>query len=106
MNKDTRRAFVLAAAGAVVRPLRAQKVYDTRNYGVVGDGKALDTGAIQRAIDEAAANGGGQVLLRGARKYLVGTLVLKSGIDFHLADDAELVASTNRSITCLRSKRF
>jgi len=30
-------------------------------------------------------------LIRGGRRYLIGTLELKGGIDFHLADDAELV---------------
>ena len=37
------------------------------------------------------------MLIPGGKKYLVSTLVLKSGIDFHLADDAELVVSTNRA---------
>ena len=80
---------------AATLPLRAQRTYDARDYGAAGDGKTLDTSAIQRAIDEASAAGGGQVLLRGGKKFLVGTLVLRSGIDFHLADDAELLASTN-----------
>jgi len=97
INSTSRRAFFRAAAGmASLLPLGAQKTYDTRDYGTVGDGKTLDTAAIQKAIDTASAAGGGQVLVRGGKKYLVGTLVLKSGIDFHLADDAELVASTNQ----------
>lgn len=57
----------------------------------------LDTAAIQRAIDEAAAAGkGAQVLVRGGRRYLIGSLELRGGIDFQLADDAELVASARR----------
>jgi hypothetical protein len=96
----TRRAALGMAGGAALGallPLRAQRrVFDARDYGAAGDGKALDTAAIQRAIDAAAA-AGGQVLLRGGKKYLVSTLVLKSGIDFHLADDAELLASTSRA---------
>jgi hypothetical protein len=83
---------------AAVRPIVAGgqlvRVFDVARYGAVGDGKALDSPAIQKAIDEAAAHSGrAQVLLRGGKKYLVGTLELKGAIDFHLADDAQLLAS-------------
>lgn len=94
----SRRALVGAAVAASFPGLRGQtRVFDAQKFGAAGDGKTLDTAAIQRAIDAAAAAGGGQVLIRGGKKYLVSTLVLRSEIDFHLADDAELVVSTDRS---------
>jgi hypothetical protein len=97
VSNCSRRALLGAAALASFARLRAQaRVFDVRQYGAAGDGKSLDTPAIQRAIDAAAAAGGGQVLIPGGRKYLVSTLVLKSRIDFHLADDAELLASTDQ----------
>ena len=73
------------------------KVFDVLKYGAVADGKTLDTAAIQRAVDAAAAVGKeAQVLVPGGRKYLVGTIELKGSIDFHLADNAELIVSTRR----------
>ena len=84
-------------AVAFQKPSSQVKIFDVLKYGATGDGKALDTAAIQRAIDEAAAySGKAQVLVRGGHKYLIGTIELKGAIDFHLADDAELLVSTRR----------
>jgi polygalacturonase len=51
---------------------------------------------MQLAIDQAAGAGGGQVLIRGGKKYLASTLVLRSGVELHLADDAELLVRADR----------
>jgi hypothetical protein len=79
-----------AAAGAGV------PVFDVLQSGAAGDGRTVDTAAIQRAIDAAAqAGGGARVLVPRGRRFLTGTLELRGGIDFHI--DGELVISTNRS---------
>ena len=94
-------AVAALGSGAVVRAAAAENqrrsapVFDVARFGAVGDGTTPDTDAIQRAIDAAAAAGGGaQVLVRGGRRYRIGALQLRGGIDFHLADDAELLVST------------
>jgi polygalacturonase len=90
-------AFAPLRAFAFQKPSPQIKVFDVLKYGATGDGKTLDSAAFQRAIDEAAAySGKAQVLVRGGHKYLVGTIELKGSIDFHLADDAELLVSTRR----------
>lgn len=66
--------------------------YNVRNFGAKGDGVAKDTVAVQRAIDAASSAGGGEVLLP-AGTYLCGSVFLKSGVDFHLAEGAVLKGS-------------
>ena len=102
-RRSVLHAGAACAGAAAVAPLRALafqppvKVFDVLKSGATGDGKTLDSPSIQRAIDEAAAySGKAKVLIPGGRKYLVGTLQLKGAIDFHLADDAQLIASTRR----------
>lgn len=61
---------------------------------LVGDGKTLNTSAIQTAIDKLSRKGGGKLtLLQG--KYLTGAIQLKSGVELHLEAGAELLGSTD-----------
>ena len=53
-----------------------------RDYGAKGDGKTLDHTAINKAIETATMNGGGQVVVP-AGTYLCGSIRLKSHIDLH-----------------------
>jgi polygalacturonase len=70
------------------------ETFNVLEFGAKGDGVTLDTAAIQGAID-AAAGGGGTVLIPRKHTFLVSTLELKGGIDFHL--EGALLISTNQS---------
>jgi len=84
--------------GAANPTLFQVPVFDVLKYGAVGDGKTLDTKAIQKAIDEAALTAKkARVLVPRGRKYLMGTIELKSNIDFHIEGDAELLVSTDKA---------
>lgn len=67
-------------------------IYNVKDFGAKGDGKTLDSPAINAAIEAAAANGGGQVLLP-AGTYLSGSIRLKSNIDLHLTAGCVILAA-------------
>lgn len=69
--------------------------YNVLSYGAAGDGKALDTKAIQKAIDQCAEDGGGRVVLPGGHTYCSGSLILRSNVEFHIESGAILKASLN-----------
>jgi Glycosyl hydrolases family 28 len=64
------------------------------DYGAVGDGKTLNTVAIQKAIDDCHQKGGGTVLFPSG-KFLSGTIVIKDNITIQLEKGAVLAGSTN-----------
>ena len=67
-------------------------VIDIRQHGAKGDGKTLDSPAIQKAIDACAAGGGGRVWVSSG-DYLCGRLVLKSNVTLYLEPGAVLRSS-------------
>jgi polygalacturonase len=66
--------------------------FDVRKYGAQGDGKAIDSVAINKAIDAASAAGGGTVILP-AGNYLSYSIHLKSNIGLYLDHGATLIAA-------------
>jgi polygalacturonase len=66
--------------------------FDIRAFGATGDGKTLDTAAINKAIDAAAAAGGGTVRFP-AGNYLSYSIHLKSNIALLLDQGATLIAA-------------
>lgn len=68
--------------------------FDVRTFGACGDGLAVDTDAIQAAIDACAAVGG--VVFFPAGQYASGTLFLKSNVTLHCAAGSVLLGSRDR----------
>jgi polygalacturonase len=66
--------------------------YNVKTFGAKGDGKALDTAAINKTIDAAAAAGGGTVYFPSGN-YLSVSIHLKSNIALYLDHGATIVAA-------------
>lgn len=62
------------------------------DFGAVGDGKKMNTTAIQKAIDTCAKKGGGRVVVPQGM-FLTGSVALKSKVNLHLVKNAVLLAS-------------
>ena len=70
------------------------RIYNVRNFGAKGDGVALDTVALQKAIDTCTRDGGGTVLVP-AGTFQIGTVELKSNVTLHIAASGKLLGSAD-----------
>jgi polygalacturonase len=90
--------FLPAALAKQTHPLlhpgNGRGIFDVRAYGAVGDGKQLDTNAINRAIAAAAAAGGGTVWVPSGN-YLCYSLHLASFVVLYLDQGATIIAAPN-----------
>lgn len=73
-------------------PATGRVVYNVRDYGAVGDGKTLDSPAINRAIVACAVAGGGTVVLP-AGTYLSGSIRLTNNLNLLIDAGATLLAA-------------
>lgn len=80
---------------AIEDKLAGTRIYNVRDHGAKGDGKNLDTAAIQSAIDKCYNEKGGTVLIP-AGDFLSGTLELKSNVTLHIAAAGKLLGSPKR----------
>jgi polygalacturonase len=87
-------AVSLAASGQDSAPAGepARNLFNVRKYGATGDGKTLDTEAVNRAIEAAAATGGGVVVFP-AGSYLCFSIHLKSQVHLLLEQGSAIVAA-------------
>jgi len=99
MKKINQHVLTLLFIGLFVHfcPIKADasKLYDISGYGAVGDGKTMNTPAIQATINACAAAGGGIILIpKGV--FLSGAIFLKQGVNLRIEKDGVLKGSTKQ----------
>jgi polygalacturonase len=91
-------SVIWAAATAVQAVDVAAIIFTPLGFGAVGDGKANDAAALQKAVDAAAAlPGGGTVIIPAGRSFLCGSFELKSHVTLRLEPGSRLIASLEQS---------
>ena len=68
-------------------PVISEKTFNIADFGAASGGKVTCTAAVKEAIDTASKQGGGRIIIPNGI-WLTGPIVLKSGIDLHLEDNA------------------
>jgi polygalacturonase len=100
-RRDLLKLSPLALAGTAIghtafaegpAPAAAEALFNVRAYGATGDGKTVDTPAINQAIEAVAAVGGG-TLIFPAGTYLCFTIRLKSNITLYLSPGCTIQAA-------------
>jgi polygalacturonase len=89
-----RRALLqigLVSTAAPTLALAATRAVEAKAHGAIGDGRTLNTRAIQAAIDAAAKTGGTVAFKPGV--YRTGSLFLKSGVTLRLDKGVTLLGS-------------
>jgi polygalacturonase len=95
MGMAAAAATAVPSAFAATKPAATYPtgaIYDVRTYGAVGDGKTVDSPAINKAIEAAAAAGGGTVYFP-AGTWLSFSIRLKSHINLYLSQGATILAA-------------
>ncbi len=85
-------AFGYTALAQTPKPNGGELLINVLTYGAAGDGKTLDTPAINKAIAAAAAAGGGTVVFP-AGNYLCFTIRLQSFVDLYLSSGCTITAA-------------
>ena len=98
--KPRRDLFKVAGGALLAVPLIGQSAspsarngfFSIRDFGAAGDGKTVDTAAINSAVDAAVAAGGGTVRFPGGQ-FLSHSIHLKSNVTLYLDTGATLIAA-------------
>ena len=86
-------------------PVIPTNTFPVTQYGAVGDGKTMNTAAIQKTIDTASRAGGGIVLIPEG-KFLTGPFTLASRINLQLAKGAMILISDDMANYPVVNQRY
>jgi len=86
----------LHSAARAAEPAPKSAAFNVTAFGAAGDGKSLDTAAVNRAIAAAGAAGGGTVLFP-AGSYLCYSIHLASNVDLYLEQGATIIAADSHA---------
>ena len=78
----------------IVAPVFPDKQFNVHDLGAVNDGVTDSRNAINKAITDCSNAGGGMVLVPAGKYYVAGSVILKSNVNLHLNEDAELIFSS------------
>src|ERR1700744_2097492 len=73
-------------------PAATEALFNVRTFGAKGDGKTVDTPAINKAIGS-VANAGGGTLIFPAGTYVCFTIHLRSNVDLYLSRGCTILAA-------------
>ncbi len=87
----------IPSANSILKNIKAptfkDAVYNITAYGAVADSKTDSKAAFDKAISLCSTNGGGMVEVPAGKFFIAGPVVLKSHVNLHFDDGAELIFS-------------
>lgn len=75
-----------------------KNVYDITDFGAVADDSVDNADAIQKAIDQCSANGGGTVIVPAGQSFMAGPFKLASYVDLHLEPNSRILANPDEGV--------
>lgn len=95
---ESKPASAFAEADRIISSIKVldfpDKTFNIVDYGAVADGETNNSEAIKKAIATCTEAGGGKVIIP-AGKFLTGPIHLKSNVNLHLEEGAEVLFSKN-----------
>jgi polygalacturonase len=88
-NSEDKWKEIYTVMGQMEEPSFPTKEFKITDFGAVGDGKTMNTVAINTAIETCSREGGGQVIIAGG-EFLTGAVHLKTNVNLVITEGATL----------------